>query len=151
MEHVQDHFAANTEIARVLEPGGVSLHIFPARWKPLESHVRVPFAGVWQERWWLSAWARLGVRTSAQRGLSNREVTTRNYNYLQTRTNYLTHKELLAAFGPHFAEVKCVEHLLLKHTYGGARLLRPWAQKLRLIARLYAAFYSRAIFARKHS
>ena len=149
MEHVQDHAAASAEIYRVLQPGGISLHLFPSRWKPLESHVLVPFAGVWQNRAWLSLWAYLGVRTSAHRGQSAREISAKNYEYLNTRTNYLSKEELLHAFGKQFGAVTFAEPELLKHTYGGARKLAALAQRIGLIAPLYAAFYSRAIFLRK--
>ena len=54
LEHVQDHNLAFAEIARVMKPGGISLHIFPARLKPTEAHVFVPLGGVMQSRWWLT-------------------------------------------------------------------------------------------------
>jgi SAM-dependent methyltransferase len=35
-EHVHDFDQAVREIARVLRPGGVSLHVFPSRYRPIE-------------------------------------------------------------------------------------------------------------------
>src|SRR5260221_7154603 len=61
-EHVQDYRAAVAETHRVLKPRGVSLHMFPPRWKPIEAHVFVPLAGGWRSPWWLSLLAPLGVR-----------------------------------------------------------------------------------------
>ena len=149
MEHVQDHAAAAAEIWRVLQPSGVSLHIFPSRWKPVESHVLVPFAGVWQNRAWLDLWARMGVRTAPQQGLSAREIVERNHEYLTARTNYLTRKELRRAFAAKFGAVTFAESALLPHTYGGARRLAPLARRLPFVAWLYGAFYSRVIFVKK--
>ncbi len=151
MEHVQDHAAAAREIWRVLQPGGVSLHIFPARWKPLESHVLVPFAGVWQSRAWLSLWARLGARTSAQSNLTAREIVARNHEYLTTRTNYLSKNELRRVFVEQFGNITFAERQLLCHTYGGARRLAGLAKWLPFVASLYGSFYSRAIFVKKSS
>ena len=45
-EHVQDYPEAIYELNRVMKPGAVSLHLFPARWMPIEPHVHVPFASV---------------------------------------------------------------------------------------------------------
>src|SRR5947209_2890717 len=36
LEHVRDHAGVFAEIKRVMKPGAISLHIFPARWKPTE-------------------------------------------------------------------------------------------------------------------
>lgn len=47
-EHVKNYKETNAEIARILKPGGLCLHIFPSRWRPVESHVYVPFASVIQ-------------------------------------------------------------------------------------------------------
>jgi SAM-dependent methyltransferase len=149
MEHVQDHAAALREIWRVLQPGGVSLHIFPARWKPLESHVLTPFAGVWQNRAWLAMWAYAGVRTGPQKGLAVKEIVERNHEYLTTRTNYLTQKELHRVFSQQFGEIIRAERQFLKHSYGGARRLASWAERFGWVARLYSSFYSRVILVRK--
>jgi SAM-dependent methyltransferase len=149
LEHVPDHAAVLAEIHRVLRPGGVSLHIFPSRWKPLESHVLAPLAGALQSRAWLALWAYAGVRTGPQRGLPAREVVARNHEYLTTRTNYLTKRQLRRVFEEQFGAVRFVESELLQHTYGGARRLSSLAKRLPLVASLYGSFYSRAIFVQK--
>jgi SAM-dependent methyltransferase len=38
-EHVLDHEGAFREIHRVLKAGGVSIHVFPARYRPIEPHI----------------------------------------------------------------------------------------------------------------
>ena len=85
LEHVQDHARAFAEISRVMKPGAISLHIFPARLKLREDHVFVPLAGVIQSHWWLTLWALLGIRNSFQRGKSFREVAALNAEYLKNR------------------------------------------------------------------
>lgn len=43
-EHVPDMEVFVSENRRLLKPGGVALHILPARWRVVEVHVHVPFA-----------------------------------------------------------------------------------------------------------
>lgn len=149
LEHVQDHAAALAEMRRVLRPDGVTLHIFPSRWKPLESHVLVPLAGVWQNRAWLRLWASLGVRTATQRGLTAHEVAARNHEYLTTRTNYLTGRQLRQLFATFFPRCTFAETSMLQHTYGGAARLAPLARRWPIVGRLYSTFYSRVLIAHK--
>ncbi len=149
LEHVQDHALAFAELARVLKPGGISLHIFPARLKPTEAHVQVPFAGVFQHQWWLTLWAGLGIRNSFQQGKSVREVVALNSQYLRQRTNYLTRPQIISAAAAHFDSLAFVEEHMIKHSYGNARRIYPLVRLFPPLARLYSGFYSRVILLRK--
>ncbi|HYP43756.1 MAG TPA: class I SAM-dependent methyltransferase [Propionibacteriaceae bacterium] len=42
IEHVADLDQFCSEVARVSKVGGVGLHVFPARWRPVESHLLAP-------------------------------------------------------------------------------------------------------------
>jgi SAM-dependent methyltransferase len=44
IEHVRDLDGFAREVARVSIPGGIGLHIFPAKWRPIEVHMMTPFA-----------------------------------------------------------------------------------------------------------
>jgi SAM-dependent methyltransferase len=147
LEHVQDHDAAFREIRRVLRPGGISLHLFPSRWTPIEPHLRVPLATILQKRWWLAVWARLGIRNQFQAGLTWAEVVEFNEKYLRTRTLYLTRKELLAAGHHWFDDVKFVEALALKH---GRRTRKayPLVRVFPPLARLYGGLRARLLVLR---
>lgn len=67
LKHVMDYEEFVAESHRVQTPGGMSLHIFPGRWTPLEGHLFVPLASVHRSYPWLLLWARLGVRNSSRR------------------------------------------------------------------------------------
>ena len=149
LEHVQDHLSAFAEIARVMKPGAISLHIFPAKLKPTEGHLFVPLGGLIQSRWWLTLWAALGVRNSFQTGMGVREVVALNSDYLRTRTNYLTRSQLKEAVSSSFDNLVFAELHMIKHTYGRARHIFPLVRLLPFLARLYSTFYSRVIFMRK--
>ena len=149
LEHVQDHVRAFAEIERVMKPGAISLHIFPAKLKPIESHAFVPLGGLIQSRWWLMLWASLGVRNSFQQSKGVREVVDLNYDYLQTRTNYLSRSQIRKAVAPSFDNLLFAERHLIKHSYGKARRIYPLVRMLPVMASLYSTFYSRVIFLRK--
>jgi SAM-dependent methyltransferase len=114
-EHVQNYPETIAEIARILKPGGASLHVFPSRYALIEPHIKVPFAATVQSRPWLSAWARLGVRAKLQVGLSAAAVAKQNREYLEARTNYLSRSELRKQFGARFSTVTFCLRSYFKH------------------------------------
>ena len=114
LEHVMDYDTALAEIARVLKPGGLSVHIFPSRWKPIETHAFVPFASVCQSYWWLHLWAVAGIRNQFQTGCSARETAEANARFLREETNYLTQRQIRAAASRHFGTCAFAEESLFK-------------------------------------
>jgi ubiquinone/menaquinone biosynthesis C-methylase UbiE len=151
LEHVQDHKTAISEIHRVLKPGAISLHIFPAKLKPTEAHVHVPLAGLIQSYPWLWLWAFLGVRNSFQRGMNVRETARDNVKYLERKTRYLSTAEIRELFATHFGNLTFAEQYMIKHSYGGARHIYPLLKFVPLVASLYSTFYTRVIFCQRTS
>jgi SAM-dependent methyltransferase len=148
-EHVKNLALAVGEIHRVMKPGAVSLHIFPARWKPVESHTFVPFAGRFQSYPWLLAWAFFGIRNSFQGGKSFREVAALNLAYLKNKTRYLSKQEIVNAVCACFDKLKFAEKEMLKHNYGSARYIYPLTRFSPAISWLYSTLYARVIFLQK--
>jgi SAM-dependent methyltransferase len=103
-EHVMDYDTALAEIRRVLKPGGVTVHVFPSRWKLIETHVYVPLASAIQSRWWLYLWALAGIRNEFQQDLSAEETADVNRRFLEQETNYLTRRQIRAQVLRHFRE-----------------------------------------------
>lgn len=149
LEHVQDHVRAFAEIARVMKPSAISLHIFPAKLKPIESHLFVPLGGLIKSRWWLTLWASLGVRNSFQKGKRVPEVVALNSDYLRHRTNYLSRSQVEEAVATSFDNLVFAERHMIKHTYGNARHIYPLVRVFPGAASLYSTFYSRVIFLQK--
>ena len=118
LEHVQNYDETLAEIRRVLRPTGVSLHVFPSRWRPIESHVHVPFASVFRPYWWLLFWAYLGIRKASQRrrGFGPSEVARRNREGLTTHTNYLPKREISRFVQRHFDEHQFCERAALSYS-----------------------------------
>ena len=149
MEHVKNYTETVREMRRVLKPGGVSLHMFPSRWRPIESHVFVPLASVLQNRTWLSLWAILGVRTSLQRNLGWKQVADANLKYLHNSTNYLTGREIIDHFRMCFCDVRNAEDLFLRHTPNKrGRALSALGERCSMVYSLYRMAWSRTILAR---
>ncbi len=147
LEHVEDHDQAFCEISRVLRPGGISLHVFPPPFTPLEQHSFVPLAGVIRTPAWLGLWARLGIRNSFQRGLSPAEVARRNREYLTLRTKYLRRGELLAIARRHFVVTDLVERQYLETARPDRRWLVWLNSHSGIPSRLYSGLRSRVLVA----
>jgi ubiquinone/menaquinone biosynthesis C-methylase UbiE len=149
MEHVQDYETTLSEMRRVLKPNGVSLHMFPARWRPIEPHVYVPFATVLQSQSWLSLWAFLGIRSSSQAKLKWRDVARSNYEYLASSTNYLRGREILSCFRRYFPDVQFAERSFLRNSPNSrGRMLYSVGRYLPFIFSLYRNAWSRTVLTR---
>src|SRR6478609_3547141 len=61
LEHVSEQEKAFREIYRVLKAGGVSVHVFPAKWQVVEPHMHVPFGGLIKLYSYYYFWALLGI------------------------------------------------------------------------------------------
>ena len=145
-EHVQDYSTAVSEIARVLKPNGVTLHIFPACFRPIEPHVLVPLATRIRAQWWLRLWAALGVRNAFQRGLTFEDVALRNRRYLTEETKYLSRRQIREEFASSFTHVNFCDRQFVKH------LRKSWLGRLDnvtlgLLARSISGLHTRAVFA----
>jgi SAM-dependent methyltransferase len=110
-EHVQDHDLALREIARVLRPGGLSIHIFPARYSLMEPHMFVPLGGIIRNLYWYRLWALMGIRNRFQHGMSSTEAANANLHYSQTGINYPPVGKLLEIARRYFAEATLAPQL----------------------------------------
>ena len=88
-EHVQDQVRVFQELLRITKPGGHGLHLIPARYMPIEGHIKVPFGGVLQHRAWYKLWASLGIRNEFQKGLSADETADHNAYFITDATRYV--------------------------------------------------------------
>lgn len=149
MEHVMDYDQTLAELGRLLKPGGVFLHSFPARWIPIEPHTFVPLATVLRTQWWLRLWASFGVRNSFQTNASA-TWTLKNCTYLRDHTTYLKAGDLMRYFRRYFSEVRFVEIEFLRsspHTRG--QVLAKLAAVIPFVSHLYRSCWNRVLFGRR--
>lgn len=149
LEHVEDLSSALAEVHRVMKPGAASLHLFPPAGKPIEPHVYVPLGGLLQVRPWLLLWALMGVRNSFQHGLGFRAAADSNYRYLHTKTFYRSKRELNRQFRRYFTNVTFADREMIRHSYGKAGYLAPYAEKWSGIGACYGMLHQRCVFFEK--
>lgn len=122
-EHTMNTEECFREVYRVLKPGGVTINSLPSMYRLIESHIRVPLAGVIQASWWLKLWAILGVRNRFQKGLHWKEVYKRNTDYCANWINYHKWKDLKKMIISVFGNVKKVKKEYIANMPGGAAKL----------------------------
>jgi ubiquinone/menaquinone biosynthesis C-methylase UbiE len=135
MEPVFNYDETVSEMRRVLRQGGIALHIFPSRYRLVESHTKLPLAGCLNSAAWLRTWYALGVgsRTSFAK-TSN--PTESSISWLRSNTNYLPKRKLLQHFRSHFQQVRFIE---------GEALRSQGHPNLTFTAGLVSAFHVRVV------
>lgn len=115
-EHVEDMQEVASEIARVTQSGGIGLHEWPARWCPLERHLKMPFVH-WlpknkMRKAAVGAYMRAGVRPNWTDLPRNdlRASVDRAYEFSVTETFYRSWRDIAKTFTKHGFEVKPVRH-----------------------------------------
>lgn len=146
MEHVQDHRSVASEIARVLKRDGISIHRFPSRLRPIESHVFVPFSSVIRFYPWILFWTALGFHKKSQKGMRFSEIASANLHYLNRSTNYLKRRDLQEVFSQCFDQVYSAprDHLDISPNLRG-RVLGHLSRIIPLLLVIYETFGSRTL------
>jgi SAM-dependent methyltransferase len=159
LEHVMDYETPMSEIARILKPGGSSLHFFPAGWRPLESHTFIPFGGKVHSTPLLRAWVKLGVRPPAWAGFnsgpkgvtlskSSRDQITEWFRlFFLNDVNYLSSSQIQRVCRRKFSHVEWVENEWIRASLDQSKVSRILAPYLAVpgVSRFYRAFHTRAL------
>lgn len=88
-EHVHDQIPMWRELYRVMKPGSISIHVFPAPYCLIEPHNYVPLGGVLRLYWWYKVWAVLGIRNEYQQELTATQTARRNTLRIVENLNYV--------------------------------------------------------------
>jgi SAM-dependent methyltransferase len=104
-EHVSDLDKVAAEIGRVLKPGGVLISMFPARFRPIEPHYRLPLVH-WLRKGRLqqaliSTMVRAGLGVRPPAGNSGAAMALIVGKYAATETFYRPNREIAAIFARH--------------------------------------------------
>ena len=147
-EHVFDLEGTLAELWRVMKPGAIGIHIYPATWRVLEGHILVPFAGAIQSRAWIGLWMRLGMGARAP-GLSCSQAIAHNYQYLCEHVAYRKVQDMKNQAKGLFKVVSFIEADYLRASTGRARLLGKADPFVPLLAYGYRYLVSRVLFFQK--
>jgi SAM-dependent methyltransferase len=118
-EHVERLEPAVAEIVRLTKPGGLGLHEWPGKWRPVEPHLAMPFVH-WLPKNRLRyaaiyAWATAGIYpTSAPPKKTHRELAEIEYRYSVHQTFYRPVQAVAATLEAHGLEVEPVTHSRLE-------------------------------------
>lgn len=138
LEHVVYYEPALKEMRRVLKPDGVSIHIFPSKWRPIEGHFRAPFGGA--IRWWpwLKLWALLGMNNrKLPKELSRHERALVNWKASRTNYTYYSMRELKFLFGLFFSDIRFVEREFVSAT----RDQSSFSSRIDKLAKVFPAIF----------
>jgi SAM-dependent methyltransferase len=148
LEHLRFYEPALKEMRRVLRPDGICIHIFPAKWRLLEAHFRIPFGGALKASAYFSFWTHLGCKAAdAPPGFSAREHARRYWEESRTNLNYLSHRELKFFARMFFANAEFMEREFVEATAGISRVSRLCHPLMRLpfTESLYRHFHTKAM------
>jgi SAM-dependent methyltransferase len=145
-EHVQNYEHSVAELARVLKPGGVSLHVFPSRYRILEAHNGAPFSPLLPHRWWLELWSRLGCCRRREAPKTREEWVDWDYHFLHNGMNYLPGKAIRRHFEAGFRKVEFVPREFLLRSER-LRRLAPVVCRIPFLPALFGTFWTRVLLA----
>jgi len=107
-EHIGDHDKVLSEINRVLKTPGVSIHKYQPRYAIMDTHSRVPFGGLFKNRYYFLFWALCGLRNKRQAGKPVMEVVNINLNTAIYNLNYVAPKNILRMAKKYFPSAKFI-------------------------------------------
>jgi SAM-dependent methyltransferase len=153
-EHVLDQPTAFREIVRILTPGGVSVHVIPAKWQLIEGHIKVPLGGLrpFKRTSWYLPWAALQVRKRRHTGRTVRELARFDYKYAHTKLNYWSCRMYRRLFSTLPISWSWEELAYMQASYKPRILqLARLAERVPLLTSLIRTFHVRVLMFRKAS
>ena len=148
-EHVIEQENAFREIARVLKPGGVSLHNFPSKWRPLEPHIFIPFGGAFRSYRYYSFWSMLGVGIKHGGGYSRVELAEQYAEYGKSGLCYPEGREIDRMLGRCFDRWSYVSEPFLRWSRGRSHYLYPLVRTLPILERVFRFLHTRVVLLEK--
>ena len=102
VEHVRDINAFAREISRVTRQGGRGVHIFPAKWEPIEGHMHMPFVHWFPKgparRMWINLALKTGQAAPYFADLRERDRVEVFQRFSEEETFYRTSRKVSRVF-----------------------------------------------------
>lgn len=148
-EHVLDQRLAWAEIYRVLKPGGVSLHCFAAKWRPIEPHLGIPFGGALRFYVYYRFWTLLGIGTKLDAAYTGIELAKKYVEFARTGLCYLTGRELSSVLKSQFQNYLYASESFIRWSPGRSRYLYPWIKRFPFLEYFFRSLHTRVILVKK--
>jgi SAM-dependent methyltransferase len=148
LEHLRYYEPALKEMRRVLKRDGICIHIFPVKWRPLETHFRIPFGGAIKTFSYFNFWTHLGFKApDAPPGLSAKAHARRYWEESRTNLHYLSLRELKFFAGMFFEKVEFMEREFVEAMADASTISRiaKTLMPLPLMETLYRHFHTKVM------
>lgn len=141
LEHVEVLDEVFSELSRIMKSDAISVHIFPPKFRLLETHTHVPFGNTFRSTGWHRLWVLLGFRQALTEHLSSTQCAQAHLTYLRKRTFYRTEKEIIAIANRHGLKAYFLNGLKYSNKL---RALQPMAP-FKLTKFFYSSFISKLL------
>ena len=152
-EHVMDYDKTLSELSRVTKKNGISIHFFPSRYKPIEPHVKIPGATVFQNiryiKFWLWYSRKVKFKGMHYDNMTNSELAIFHQKFLKQECNYLTGKEILIHCRKNFTKAFFIDKELFEFWPGRLNKIYRFGKAFPLIFKLHSVFRMKVLFLQK--
>ncbi len=95
-EHVKDMNALFLELKRIMHMNSVGIHIFPPKFRVLETHTQLPFGSILNYYWWHKIFVHLRFCKIKKKYHSIDEYVRSRIKYIDEKTFYRLEKEIIS-------------------------------------------------------
>lgn len=127
----------------LVKPGGVSLHNFPWKWRPLEPHIFVPFDGTFRSYRYYRFWTMLGVGTKYGGGYTRLEMTEKYAEYGKSGLCYMEGRGIDWILSLCFDRWSYVSESFLRWSPGRSHYLYPIVRALPMLEHVFRFLHTR--------
>ena len=141
LEHINNIEEFVKENARVINPGGYSVHYFPSRFSILEAHTGIPFGGYFVNKSYYWLMIKLGLSSKKFKN------STKAFQYVTRATNYMSKRNLINLFKKNNFSFVC-ERNDLTIRFKGSKIMK-YLFRVKIFRKLFGIFRSKLIIFRK--
>jgi len=151
-EHVMNYDLTLSELSRVMKNGGISINLFPSRYRIVEPHVLIPGATIFQKVNYLKYWSwysRKKFNDTFHSKMSDKELAEKHNYWLSTETNYLSRKQIISVAKKYFSEVNFIDKQFFCFWPGGVSKLYPYVKFFPFLFKLHSSMRMRILYLKK--
>jgi ubiquinone/menaquinone biosynthesis C-methylase UbiE len=141
LEHVEDLSPVFSELSRTMKPNAVSVHIFPPKFRLIETHTNIPFGNILKLVWWHYLWISLGLRRKSMQDLSSLQCAKAHIDWMRKYTFYRLEEEIIATANSNGLRAYFINGLVYSRRFKAIQSLASF----RLAKFFYGTFISKVL------